>query len=70
MFQNIHYRVELGKTENCPEVMGSVLSRHDSIATLEGHTNSVMCLAIHKNKLYSGSMDKTIRIWNTEAPHT
>jgi len=33
---------------------------------LRGHTNIVRCLALHENKLYSGSCDKTIRIWNTE----
>ena len=26
----------------------------------------MFCLTLHENKLYSGSFDKTIRIWNTE----
>ena len=29
-------------------------------------TDVVNCIALHENKLYSGSCDKTIRIWNTE----
>lgn len=36
------------------------------IAILSGHTSYISCLMIHKNKLYSGSNDNTIRIWNTE----
>ena len=40
---------------------------HTEIATLEGHTDEVWCLTLHENKLYSGSRDKTIRIWNTES---
>ena len=39
---------------------------YTEIAILRGHTYAVMCLTLHKNKLYSGSWDKTIRIWNTE----
>jgi WD40 repeat protein len=42
---------------------------HECIGTLRGHTSTVMCLAIHENKLYSGSYDNTIRIWNTIAPY-
>ena len=33
------------------------------IATLQGHTQWVICLIVHKNILYSGSWDKTIRAW-------
>ena len=33
------------------------------IATLQGHTNWVMCLIVHNNILYSASGDKTIRAW-------
>ena len=36
---------------------------YSEIATLEGHTNSVDALALHENILYSGSRDKTIRVW-------
>ena len=43
---------------------------YTEIATLRGHTNPptnhMPCLILHENKLYSGSYDKTIRIWNTE----
>ena len=40
---------------------------YTEIATLRGHTtHGVSCLTLHENKLYSGSDDKTIRIWNTE----
>ena len=34
------------------------------IATLQGLTDLVRCLIVHKNMLYSGSGDKTIRAWN------
>jgi WD40 repeat protein len=37
--------------------------RYTEIATLRGHTYGVNCLTLHENKLYSGSDDKTIRIW-------
>ncbi len=36
---------------------------YEEIATLEGHTEGVSCIAIHNNKLYSGSEDNTIRVW-------
>ena len=38
------------------------------ITILQGHTNSVTCLALDKvnNRLYSGSDDKTIKVWNLE----
>ena len=43
---------------------------YTEIGILRGHTYAIMCLTLHKNKLYSGSCDKTIRIWaegtNTE----
>ena len=40
--------------------------KYTELATLRGHTQSVCCLTFHENKLYSGSYDRTIRIWNTE----
>ena len=36
------------------------------IATLQGHKEWVQCLVVHKNILYSGSVDKTIRAWNLD----
>ena len=36
------------------------------IATLQGHTQSLFCLTVDRNKLYSGSYDKTIRVWDTD----
>ena len=40
--------------------------QYTHIHILEEHTNWVRCLTIHENKLFSGSWDDTIRIWNTE----
>ena len=34
------------------------------ITTLTGHTNDVLCLTINDGKLYSGSYDNAIKIWN------
>lgn len=39
---------------------------YTELANLRGHTDTVKCLTILKNKLYSTSNDKTIRIWDTE----
>ena len=39
---------------------------YTELANLRGHTDTVKCLTILKNKLYSGSWDNTIKIWNTE----
>jgi len=36
------------------------------LKTLKGNTVGVECLIYHKNKLYSGSWDKIIRIWDTD----
>ena len=30
------------------------------------NTNDVQCILVLNNKLYSGSFDNTIRVWNTE----
>ena len=40
--------------------------KYTELSIMRGHTAWVNCLAIHENKLYSGSDDKTIRVWNTE----
>ena len=37
--------------------------KYTEIATLRRHTDTVMCLTIHKNKLYSVSYDNIIRVW-------
>ena len=50
-------RVWLEKIANALE------ARSEEIATLEGHTRAVWCLTLHENKLYSGSVDETIRVW-------
>ena len=38
------------------------------LATMEGHTGSVLCLALYGNKLFSGGGhgDGTIRVWNVK----
>ena len=33
------------------------------VKTLEGHTDPVIALAVSGSKLFSGSWDKTIRVW-------
>lgn len=42
------------------------------VMTLRGHTGHVFCLKINKtsNLLYSGSYDKTIRIWSMKGEPT
>lgn len=37
---------------------------HDD--SLEGHIDSITCLALDGKILFSGSHDKTIRLWNLE----
>ena len=36
------------------------------IRILEGHTSVITSLAVYRNKLFSGSWDKTIRVWDAE----
>ena len=38
-----------------------------NITTLSGHTSYVWALAIQDSKLYSGSLDSTIKVWSLEA---
>ena len=47
----------------CPYCLHSVLS-YQLECTLEGHDDSVTCMALDANFLFSGSDDKTIRVWN------
>ena len=37
------------------------------ITTIQGHAGRVGCLTVVGKKLYSGSWDKTIRIWDTDS---
>ena len=37
---------------------------HDEEGEYEGHTSSVYCLTINDGKLYSGSSDGTIKVWD------
>ncbi|KAJ8552725.1 hypothetical protein K7X08_020118 [Anisodus acutangulus] len=38
----------------------------DPITALTGHTHHVVSLVVGANRLYSGSMDNSIRVWNLE----
>ena len=44
--------------------------KYTHIHTLVGHTEIVTCLTHDENKLYSGSYDNTIRVWNTDTHET
>ena len=46
------------------DLLGPPLGTH--IATLRGHTSTVNRLTVIGNKLYSGSGDCTIRVWDTD----
>ena len=37
------------------------------LRTLHGHTSTVLSLAVSEEKLYSGSIDRTIRVWVAES---
>ena len=41
-----------------------VPEEHDEEGEYEGHTSPVFCLTINDGKLYSGSMDETIKVWD------
>ena len=41
-----------------------VPEEHDEEGEYEGHTGYVYCLTINDGKLYSGSLDKTIKVWD------
>jgi len=34
------------------------------IETFTGHTQSIKCMTIHNNMLFTGSYDNTVKIWN------
>ena len=43
------------------------LESNECVATLEGHTNGIFCLEkIDKNRFASGSLDRTIKIWDSK----
>ena len=50
--------------EHFKELLGPPSGMH--ITTLQGHTRGVKCLTVIGNKLYSGSLDCTIRVWDTD----
>ncbi|VVA34373.1 PREDICTED: zinc finger [Prunus dulcis] len=35
--------------------------------TLKGHTQAVVCLTVGRSRLYSGSVDQTIRVWDLDS---
>ena len=41
-----------------------VPEEHDEEGEYEGHTSPVFCLTINDGKLYSGSADETIKVWD------
>lgn len=41
------------------------MTSYEHRIVFEGHRDSVLCLAIDDNILFSGSHDKTIRLWDT-----
>eukprot|EP01135_Chromosphaera_perkinsii_P002661 Nk52_evm29s226 gene=Nk52_evmTU29s226 len=45
------------------------LSGEYSVQTLEGHSDSVACLSLQQQELYTGSDDHTIRHWDLETSH-
>ena len=67
-WKNLTYMNILGKPCHLKILFGPFMKTplYTEIATMKGHTHNVTCLTLHENKLYSGSFDKTIRIWNTE----
>lgn len=48
-------------------VLNTASQNFEHVGTLSGHTAPVVTLQCASNKLYSGSMDKTIRVWDLTA---
>ena len=67
-WKNLTYMNILGKPCHLKILFGPFMKTplYTEIAILRGHTDSVRCLTLHENKLFSGSDDSIIRIWNTE----
>jgi WD40 repeat protein len=38
----------------------------DCIAIFEGHTDGIYCLKVFNNILYTGSGDKSVRLWDVK----
>jgi F-box/WD-40 domain protein MET30 len=36
------------------------------VATMQGHDHAVSCLLVNGSMLYSGSLDHTLRVWDTK----
>ena len=65
VFRNHHWGAEPSfLREHFKELLGPPSEMH--ITTLEGHTDLVRCLTVVGKKLYSGSYDSTIRVWDTD----
>ena len=64
VFRDHHWEDKSFLKEQFKELLGPTPGMH--IATLQGHTSCVRCLTVVGNKLYSGSSDGTIRVWDTE----
>jgi WD40 repeat protein len=50
----------VGKTS----VMWDMATMKQISDPLQGHTDSVLSVAVHDGKIVSGSLDKTIRVWD------
>ena len=65
VFRNHHRDAEPSfLREHFKELLGAPSGMH--ITTLQGHTHYVNCLTVVGKKLYSGSRDRTIRVWDTD----
>ncbi len=56
---------EMNSEEMSNEEMNSYKEDMSNSEEMRHPTRGVWCLAIHENKLYSGGVDKTIRVWDT-----
>ena len=68
---SFHKKCIIGWDKSCPVCRCEGrnyenIETYETIAILRGHTDSVNCLTLHENKLFSGGDDMTIRVWNTE----
>ena len=64
IFRDHHWEDKSFLKEQFKELLGPTPGMH--IATLQGHTSGVTCLTVVGNKLYSGSYDNTIGVWETD----